>query len=114
MSMCRNSNGPLLILAALLTLTASGDDINLLRVALPSAFALSPNGSFPLDDENTDFIKPPESLASQAQLMGPTLLFCRSVEKFEQIPTPLSSAPASPDSTHCQLSGDSTMTPLRC
>jgi hypothetical protein len=112
--MCRNRNSPLLILATLLTLTASGDDFNLLRVALPSAFALSPNGSFPLDDENTDFIKPPESPASQHQLTGPTLPSCGSAETFQQIPTPLSFASASPDSAHCQLAGDSAITPLRC
>jgi hypothetical protein len=30
--------------------------MNVLRVALPSAFAQVPVGSFPLDDPNTDFL----------------------------------------------------------
>jgi hypothetical protein len=114
MSMSRNRNGPLLILAGLLTLTASGDDINLFRLVMPSAFTHSPNGSFPLDDENTDFIKPPESPASQNQLIGPPLPSCSSAETFQQIRSPLSSSLAPSDSTHYQLSGDSAMTPLRC
>jgi hypothetical protein len=42
-----------------LTLAASGDDFNFMRVALPSAFAGTPAGTIPLDDENTDFTRPP-------------------------------------------------------
>jgi hypothetical protein len=40
--------------ACLLVLAASGDDFNLLRVALPSAFTSS-EAELPLDDPNTDF-----------------------------------------------------------
>src|ERR1700732_4012067 len=107
MTMCRNNNGALLFLAVLLTLAASGDDINLLRLALPSAFALSPIGSFPLDDANTDFVKPSESSASQHHLIGPMLSAFRSAETIQQIPTSLSSALVSSAFTHPQLSGNS-------
>jgi hypothetical protein len=109
--MCPNSRRALLSLTALLTLTASGDDINVLRLALPSAFALSPVGSFPLDDENSDFIRP---LESQHQLIGRTLPAYRATETIQQIPTSLSTAFLPLASSQHQLSGDSTMTPLRC
>jgi hypothetical protein len=114
MTMRSNKSRALLSLAALLTLTASGDDINLLRLALPSAFALAPVGSFPLDDENSDFISPVESPESQDQEMDPTLPTCTSAETIQQIPTSLSSALMPSASRHHQFSGDSAMIPLRC
>jgi hypothetical protein len=40
----------------LLTLIASADDFNLLRVVFPSICTSSPAGSLPLDDPNTDFV----------------------------------------------------------
>jgi hypothetical protein len=49
-----------------LTLAASGDDFNFMRVALPSAFAGTPAGTIPLDDENTDFTWP-SSFESRGQ-----------------------------------------------
>jgi hypothetical protein len=112
MTLCRNTNRALLFLAGMLTLAASGDDINLSRLALPSAFALSPTGSFPLDDENSDFVKPAES--SRHQLIGPMLPACRSADTIQQVPAPLSSALVSSVFTDHQLSGNSAMTPLRC
>ena len=114
MNMCPNNNRVLLCLAALLTLTASGDDINLLRLALPSAFALSPVGSFPIDDENSDFIRPSESPESQHSLIGPMSPACRSAETIQQISTSFSPALVSSAFAHHQLSGDNAMTPLRC
>jgi len=48
---------PLVLFAAcILTPAASGDDLNLLRIATPSAFAQAPVGSFPQDDPNADFL----------------------------------------------------------
>jgi hypothetical protein len=110
----RNANRALLLLTVLLTLSASGDDINLLRLALPSAFALSPTGSFPLDDENTDFVKPHESPAPRRPLKGTMLPACRSAEAIQHILTSWPSALAPSVFTHHQLSGDSVMIPLRC
>jgi hypothetical protein len=49
------------LLTCLLTLAGSGDDLNLARLALPSAFADAPPGSLPLDDDNTDFSEPTDS-----------------------------------------------------
>jgi hypothetical protein len=43
------------LLACLLTIIASGDDVNLMRVVFPAAFT-SPIGSLPLDDPNMDFV----------------------------------------------------------
>ncbi|HEV3261338.1 MAG TPA: hypothetical protein VG013_31085 [Gemmataceae bacterium] len=51
------------LLACLLTLAQSGDDINLARLMLPSAFSGTPWGTFPTDDENNDFTRPTESEA---------------------------------------------------
>ena len=53
--------------ASLLTLGASGDDINLYRLVLPAAFAQVPVGSLPLDDENTDFLASPAPESSRMQ-----------------------------------------------
>jgi hypothetical protein len=114
MTMCRNTNHALLLLAVFLTMAASGDDINLLRLALPSAFALSPAGSFPLDDKNADFVKPSESSASQHQLIGSMPAARRSAGTIQPKPTPLSSALVSSALTHHHLSGNGAMTPLRC
>jgi hypothetical protein len=59
---CKRPCPALVVFAAcFLTPAASGDEMNVLRVAIPSAFAQAPVGSFPLDDPNTDF------LACQAQ-----------------------------------------------
>ena len=63
--MARTGKCSLFNLTALLTLAASGDDINIMRLAMPAAFASSPVGSLPLDDENTDFVRPPELQLSQ-------------------------------------------------
>jgi hypothetical protein len=52
----------------LLVLVASGDDINLLRVAVPSASAAAPMGSLPLDDGNTDFLESKEGRDQRADL----------------------------------------------
>jgi hypothetical protein len=109
-----NNNRVLLFLAALLTLSASGDDINFLRLALPSAFALSPVGSFPIDDENSDFTRPSDSQESQHPLPIRTLPAGRSVETVKSLPTSLSTAPVPLALTNHQLSADSAMTPLRC
>ena len=63
--MARTGNCGLSYLTVLLTLAASGDDINIMRLAMPAAFASSPVGSLPLDDENTDFVRPSELQLSQ-------------------------------------------------
>jgi hypothetical protein len=49
--------------SCLLVLSASADDFNLVRVLVPSAFAQTPLGAFPEDDENSDFIQSDESNA---------------------------------------------------
>src|SRR5438105_2568790 len=54
----------LVTLACFLTVAASGDDFNFLRVALPAAFAGAPVGSLPLDDETADFVTSPRSSAN--------------------------------------------------
>jgi hypothetical protein len=54
----RHSAG-LALLACLLTLAASADDFNLVRLLLPAAFAGVPAGALPEDDENTDFTQLP-------------------------------------------------------
>jgi hypothetical protein len=41
--------------ACLLTLGASGDDVNFLRLSLATPSCPQPNGPLPLDDPNTDF-----------------------------------------------------------
>jgi hypothetical protein len=46
----------LYLFTSALTFAASGDDINLFRIALPSVFAYAPVGSCPMDDENSDFV----------------------------------------------------------
>ena len=63
--MARTGNCGLFYLTVLLTLAASGDDVNIMRLAMPAAFASSPVGSLPLDDENTDFVRPSELRLSQ-------------------------------------------------
>lgn len=40
-----------------LALAASGHDLNVLRLALPAAFAEAPVGGTPLDDEKADFLQ---------------------------------------------------------
>jgi len=57
--------------ACLLTLGASGDDLNLARLLLPSAFRDVAPGALPLDDENTDFIAPTDSAASEHEAPAP-------------------------------------------
>src|SRR6516225_11135670 len=63
--------------ASLLTLAASGDDINLCRLVVPDWFAEVPVGSLPLDDENADFIKSPAPQISQNHEAGWILPACR-------------------------------------
>src|ERR1700730_1404730 len=55
------------LLACVLTLAASGDDINLMRVALPAPFSQIPIGAIPLDDENTDFVRAEDGVSSLDQ-----------------------------------------------
>src|SRR6516162_5097737 len=100
-----NNNRALLFLAALLTLSASGDDINFLRLAWPSGFVLSPVGSLPLDDENTDFVRPSDSQDPQHELRVSTLPAARSVETIHPVPTSSSSAPL-PSAYANHLPGD--------
>jgi hypothetical protein len=49
------------VLGVVLTLAASGDDINVCRLAFPSLFAQTPVGSLPLDDDNFDFVESTEA-----------------------------------------------------
>jgi hypothetical protein len=51
---------------SLLVLTASGDDFNLLRAALPSAAVGIPLGTFLEDDENSDFLGPEQDPTPRA------------------------------------------------
>jgi hypothetical protein len=44
------------LFACLLTVIASGDDFNLMRVAFPPLRIASPAEGLPLDDPNTDFL----------------------------------------------------------
>jgi hypothetical protein len=48
---------------SLLVLAASGDDFNLLRVALPSAWVGIPLGSVLEDDANADFLRSDQDTA---------------------------------------------------
>lgn len=43
------------LLMCFLVLAASGDDLNLLRMAVPAAFLGGSGDPLPLDDQNTDF-----------------------------------------------------------
>jgi hypothetical protein len=49
------------LFACLLTIIASGDDFNLMRVAFPATLAGAPTGGLPLDDPNTDFVRSEEA-----------------------------------------------------
>jgi hypothetical protein len=106
------------LLACVLTLAASGDDVNLLRAVLPAPFASIPVGALPLDDENTDFIETENSVAPDgtparpdgrlACLAGwtPGPAGCRSATP----PFPLQTASrASEHSARAHI-----LTPLRC
>jgi len=52
-------------IGGLLTLAASGDDFNVMRVLLPATFAHVPTGSLPLDDQNSDFLRPVDAAGSE-------------------------------------------------
>jgi len=56
MSWSKTQSWMLSLLTCMLTLGASGDDFDVWRVALPSAFAAS-EALLPLDDQNTDLIE---------------------------------------------------------
>jgi hypothetical protein len=49
---------PLPLIACLLTLMASGDDLNLPRLLILSAPTPLVGGGLPVDDDNADFVKP--------------------------------------------------------
>jgi hypothetical protein len=54
----RRSSSPVVTtLACILVVCASGDDFNLLRIALPCAFVDAAKGMSPLDDESEDFLR---------------------------------------------------------
>ena len=101
-------------LAVLLTLAASGDDINVARLALPTAFASAPVGSFPLDDENTDFLKPAELRLVECQRPDPLGHRCMLADPFQQRPAALSSRLHPCADRQYYLSNGSELTPLRC
>src|SRR5690349_22406900 len=65
------------LLACLLVLAASGDDFNLLRVALPSAFPSS-EAELPEDDPNSDF-------AVLAHARGPQCAQARSCDGLDWV-----------------------------
>jgi hypothetical protein len=54
---CRGSYHLMTWVACLLTIAASGDDFNLVRLLLPPPFSLI-SSTLPLDDPNTDFTLP--------------------------------------------------------
>jgi hypothetical protein len=89
-------------------LAASGDDLNILRVAAPGAFASSPVGSLPLDDENADFLRPTELPLNQYLPMVQTTWCLMPMPVFLDLSSPLQF------SIDSQLSGYSAFAPLRC
>ena len=51
------------LFACVLTIIASGDDFNLVRVLVSGAAPVSPTDGLPLDDPNTDFTQSSETRA---------------------------------------------------
>jgi hypothetical protein len=102
------------LFASLLTLAASGDDINLYRLAMPCAFAQSPLGSFPLDDENTDFIQSSPVQMPRNQDASPGLSICSFAAVFLRMPYDSASPFVLVAATQHNSSYDGAMTPLRC
>jgi hypothetical protein len=100
--------------ASLLTLAASGDDINLYRLVMPVWFAEVPVGSLPLDDENTDFIKSPAPQTSQNPETDWNLPACRLAARIRPVSKNLTLSFMGAASRQHPLAPDSAMTPLRC
>jgi hypothetical protein len=108
--MARTGNCGLFYLTVLLTLAASGDDINLVRLAMPAAFASSPVGSLPLDDENMDFVRPPELQLSLYLPLTPIAWCFSPVHSLLGLSSHLVFCIDSPHHLPCH----SALPPLRC
>jgi hypothetical protein len=105
---------PLSLFASLLTFAASGDDVNLYRIAFPNAFAQSPIGSFPLDDENTDFIQVSTATRLLNHDLSQTIPICGAAAEVSQRPNDLAAFFVAVASKQPYLFHDSAITPLRC
>jgi hypothetical protein len=96
-----------LFAACILMPAASGDDLNLLRIALPSAFAQAPVGSFPLDDPNADSLAFPEQHIPQTHLWPLDTIPPATIEGLAAAPNP-------PATSRREILIAGVIAPLRC
>jgi hypothetical protein len=110
----KKAHAQLAFLTLLLTLAASGDDINVCRLAFPSFFAQAPIGAFPQDDDNFDFIDSAEPEAAHDQQFAISLPASCLSEGRQQTSSTLCSGVTTLPATLDHHCNGSALTPLRC
>jgi hypothetical protein len=102
------------LFVSLLTLLASGDDLNIARLVWRSTSIQVPSSHLPLDDETTDFVESPESEVSQCQKVhyAPPIVLAAKVTRLLPLDLflPFEFVSSSSDHLHCNCP----FTPLRC